>query len=218
MQVAVEAPLVDVSPGRRRGRYRPLKRAFDILVSVLGIIATAPLWALIALAIKLESPGPVFFVQDRIGLNGRPFKMFKFRSMTADAESLLEDLRHLNEADGPVFKIRDDPRVTRVGRLLRRTSLDELPQLINVLVGDMALVGPRPALPHELDAYRPEDWERLQVLPGLTCLWVINGRSNCDFDRWMDYDREYVRAASLWLDLVILVRTIAVVVSGRGAY
>lgn len=218
VQLTVEAPADRLAGVKHRKRYPQVKRAFDVVLSLVGIIATAPLWVLIIIAITLDSPGPVFFVQERAGFNGRPFKLFKFRSMVADAESQLDQVRHLNQADGPVFKIRDDPRITRVGIVLRRTSLDELPQLVNILLGHMALVGPRPALPQEVEQYRPEDWERLGVKPGLTCLWVIRGRSDCNFDRWMEYDREYVRRASFWLDLVILVRTLMVVASGRGAY
>ena len=218
VQLTVETPVVGLTDLKHRRYYPWIKRVFDFVLSLVGLLATIPLWLLIIAAIKLDSPGPVFFMQERAGLNGRPFRLFKFRSMVADAESQLENIRHLNQADGPVFKIRDDPRVTRVGLVLRRTSLDELPQLVNILLGHMALVGPRPPLPDEVANYRPEDWERLRVMPGLTCLWVIRGRSDCNFDRWMEYDREYVRHATLWLDLVILVRTLMVVVSGRGAY
>jgi lipopolysaccharide/colanic/teichoic acid biosynthesis glycosyltransferase len=218
VQATVVTPADALSHVKRGWRFPWFKRAFDILLSLAGILATVPLWILIIVAIKLDSPGPIFFIQERAGINGRSFKLFKFRSMVADAESQLAEVRHLNQADGPLFKIRDDPRITRVGAVLRRTSLDELPQLVNVVLGKMALVGPRPALPEEVAQYRPQDWERLSVMPGLTCLWVIRGRSDCDFDHWMDYDREYVRTASFWLDLVILVRTLMVVVSGRGAY
>lgn len=195
-----------------------LKRLLDIALSLLGIVATLPLWVLIAVAITIDSPGPVFFVQQRVGQYGRRFRFLKFRSMTADAESRLEGLRGSNEASGPVFKIRKDPRITRVGRVLRRTSLDELPQLINVLRGEMSLVGPRPSLPREVAEYRSEDRVRLQVKPGLTCLWVLRGRSDCDFNRWMEYDREYIRRFSLRLDLLIIVRTFWIVMTGRGAY
>jgi lipopolysaccharide/colanic/teichoic acid biosynthesis glycosyltransferase len=187
-------------------------------VSVLVLVLTFPLWAAIALAIMLDSSGPVLFVQERVRLNGRRFDMYKFRSMHAGAESRLDELRERNEAGGPVFKIRSDPRVTRIGRVLRRMSLDELPQLINVLRGDMSLVGPRPPLPCEVDQYRQGDFVRLTVKPGITCLWQISGRSDCDFDRWMEYDREYIRRLSFWLDVTILARTLWVVLIGRGAY
>jgi exopolysaccharide biosynthesis polyprenyl glycosylphosphotransferase len=197
---------------------RRAKRVLDVMLSVLALCATAPLWLVIAIAIKLDSPGPVVFVQERVGQYGQRFRFLKFRSMRVDAEARLAELAAHNEVTGPVFKMRNDPRVTRVGRILRRTSLDELPQLINVLRGEMSLVGPRPALPTEVVQYRPEDHIRLAVPPGLTCLWVLAGRSNCDFNRWMEYDREYIRRFSIRLDILILLRTIGIVISGRGAY
>jgi exopolysaccharide biosynthesis polyprenyl glycosylphosphotransferase len=217
---AAADPLIGLADVARRPVFSAsaLKRLFDVLLSLLGIIGTLPLWVMIAVAIRLDSPGPIFFVQERVGKDGHAFRFLKFRSMHPDAESKLVDLLPSNEADGPVFKMRNDPRVTRVGRILRRTSLDELPQLLNVLLGDMSLVGPRPALPSEVDRYRAEDRIRLSVKPGLTCLWVLRGRSNCNFDRWMEYDREYIRTSSLWLDLTILVRTVWIVLGGHGAY
>jgi lipopolysaccharide/colanic/teichoic acid biosynthesis glycosyltransferase len=212
-------PLLELAEvGRHRMTSSSIKRVLDVVLSVVGIVGTLPLWLVIAVAIKLDSPGPIIFVQERIGQDGRPFRFLKFRSMHLDAESRLDGLRASNEVDGPVFKMRNDPRVTRVGRLIRRTSLDELPQLLNVLLGEMSLVGPRPALAFEVRHYRPEDRIRLSVKPGLTCLWVLRGRSNCNFDRWMEYDREYIRRSSLWLDLTILVRTIWIVLGGHGAY
>jgi lipopolysaccharide/colanic/teichoic acid biosynthesis glycosyltransferase len=157
-------------------------------------------------------------MQERVGLHGRRFRFYKFRSMYVDAEQRLAEVQAHNEIDGPVFKMRNDPRVSRVGALLRRTSLDELPQLLNVLMGDMSLVGPRPPLPREVEKYRPSDLVRLSVKPGLTCLWQIRGRSNVGFDKWMEYDREYVRNMSFLLDVQILLRTVWVVISCRGAY
>lgn len=195
-----------------------LKRALDLLVASLGLIATLPIWLVIVLAIKLDSPGPAIFVQERVGRDGRRFRFYKFRSMYVDAEERLAELRNKNESTGPVFKIRKDPRMSRVGAILRRTSLDELPQLINVLNGDMSMVGPRPPLPREVEQYRPEDMVRLSVKPGLTCLWQVRGRSTLGFDTWMEYDREYVRDLSLWLDLKILVQTVGAVITCRGAY
>jgi lipopolysaccharide/colanic/teichoic acid biosynthesis glycosyltransferase len=206
-----------VAPGRRF-YYLVGKRLLDIVLSVVGLIGALPICLVIAIAIKLDTRGPVLFVQERVGLDGRRFKFYKFRSMTADAEARRKDLLPRNEADGPVFKIRNDPRITRVGRILRRTSLDELPQLMNVLRGEMTLVGPRPALVEEVAQYRPDDLVRLRVRPGLTCLWVIRGRSDCAFERWMEYDREYIARRSFWLDLSILIRTISIALSGRGAY
>ena len=195
-----------------------LKRAIDMLLATVGLVATIPIWVAICAAIRLESPGSPIFVQERVGRRGRRFRFYKFRSMYVDAESRLHEVLVHNETDGPVFKIRQDPRITRVGAFLRRTSLDELPQLLNVLKGDMSLVGPRPPLPREVDQYRPGDLVRLQVKPGLTCLWQVSGRSNVGFDQWMELDRQYVRQMSLWLDLSILARTVGAVLSMRGAY
>jgi exopolysaccharide biosynthesis polyprenyl glycosylphosphotransferase len=203
---------------RRLTRHDALKRLLDIVLASLGLLATLPVWLGIMLAIKGDSPGPAIFTQERVGMRGRRFRFHKFRSMYVDAESRLSEVLAHNETDGPVFKMRNDPRVTKVGAFLRRTSLDELPQLINVLRGDMSLVGPRPPLPREVEQYRPGDYVRLEVKPGLTCLWQICGRSQVGFDRWMEYDREYVTKMSLWLDLQILVRTVWVVLSCRGAY
>jgi exopolysaccharide biosynthesis polyprenyl glycosylphosphotransferase len=196
----------------------PLKRLLDLLLAVLGLIGTLPISIAVVVAIKLDSPGPAIFIQERVGLHGRRFRFFKFRSMYVDAEQRLAELQVHNEIDGPVFKMRHDPRVTKVGRFLRRTSLDELPQLLNVLNGEMSLVGPRPPLPREVEQYRPGDVVRLSVKPGLTCLWQISGRSEIGFDQWMELDREYVRNMSLWLDLRILAKTVLVVLSCRGAY
>jgi len=195
-----------------------LKRLLDLVIATLGLIGSLPLWLGIAIAIKLDSPGPLIHVQERVGLNGRRFRFFKFRSMYVDAEARLNSLLEHNEATGPVFKMRNDPRITRVGAILRRSSLDELPQLINILLGEMSLVGPRPPLPREVEQYRLSDYVRLAVKPGLTCLWQVSGRSNCSFDQWMELDREYVRNLSLKLDLTILARTVGAVLSGRGAY
>jgi exopolysaccharide biosynthesis polyprenyl glycosylphosphotransferase len=195
-----------------------LKRLVDVALTSLGLVAVLPIWLVIAVAIKLDSPGPVVFVQDRVGQHGRRFRFYKFRSMYIDAAERFASVQAHNEAEGPVFKMRKDPRVSRVGSFLRRTSLDELPQLINVLKGDMSLVGPRPPLPNEVAQYRPADLIRLSVKPGLTCLWQINGRSNVGFDRWMEYDREYVSNMSFWLDLRILARTVGAVLSMRGAF
>jgi exopolysaccharide biosynthesis polyprenyl glycosylphosphotransferase len=194
------------------------KRLLDVVLASLGLLGSLPLWLVVVLAIRLDSPGPAIFVQERVGRHGRRFRFHKFRSMFVDAEQRLADVLAGNEIDGPVFKIRNDPRVTKVGAFLRRTSLDELPQLINVLKGDMSLVGPRPPLPREVEQYRPSDIIRLSVKPGLTCLWQISGRSNVSFDQWMEYDREYIRNMSLWLDLGILVRTVGAVLTMRGAY
>jgi lipopolysaccharide/colanic/teichoic acid biosynthesis glycosyltransferase len=195
-----------------------LKRLLDVTIAGLVLLLTLPLWIAIAIAIRIDSTGPAIFVQHRVGLRGRRFRFYKFRSMTNGADSLKSDLRHLSEVDGPVFKIRVDPRVTRVGRILRQTSLDELPQLINVLRGEMSLVGPRPPVPEEVAQYRPSDMVRLAVKPGLTCWWQVRGRSTIDFDTWMAYDREYVYGLSFWVDVAILLRTAWAVISCRGAF
>jgi lipopolysaccharide/colanic/teichoic acid biosynthesis glycosyltransferase len=224
MQAAIEIPeqlAVDerIFRTRRFFRYRHgLKRLLDLVIATLGLVGSLPLWVVIAIAVKLDSRGPLIHVQERVGLNGRRFRFYKFRSMHVDAEARLQSLLQHNEATGPVFKMRNDPRVTRVGAILRRSSLDELPQLINVLLGEMSLVGPRPPLPREVDQYRLSDYVRLSVKPGLTCLWQISGRSNCSFDQWMELDRTYVQSLSLKLDLAILARTVWVVLSCRGAY
>ena len=214
---ALDPTIVTETAGRFSYRATG-KRMLDLVVAMLGLIGTLPIWLAVAIAIRIESPGPVLFAQERVGLNGRHFRFLKFRSMYVEAEQRLAALRDRNEVDGPVFKIRNDPRVTRVGRLLRRTSLDELPQLLNVIRGEMSLVGPRPPLPSEVEHYRPEDRVRLTVVPGITCLWQINGRSECSFDRWMEYDRQYIAGMSLWLDLSILTRTFWAVLNARGAY
>jgi lipopolysaccharide/colanic/teichoic acid biosynthesis glycosyltransferase len=215
----VESSLGVVWPARRKLRYEStIKRGLDLVLAVLGLVAIVPIWIAIVIAVKVDSPGPAIFVQDRVGHKGRRFRFYKFRSMYVDAEQRMADLQSKNEVSGPVFKMRRDPRVTRVGALLRRTSLDELPQLLNVLKGEMSLVGPRPALPNEVEQYRPTDVLRLGVKPGLTCLWQISGRSTVGFDRWMEYDREYVQSLSLRLDLSILLRTVGAVLSCKGAF
>lgn len=198
--------------------YLIAKRAMDIIICVATLVLLAPLWLLVALAIKLDSRGPILFRQLRVGKNHKPFFCLKFRSMTADAETRKSEVVHLNEVDGPVFKIRNDPRVTRVGRFIRKTSLDEFPQLINVLRGEMTMVGPRPPLPREVEQY--EEWmlRRLEVTPGLTCIWQISGRSNVSFEQWMRMDLRYIDTCSIAMDISILLRTIPAVLFGRGAY
>ena len=193
------------------------KRGMDVIITGIGLVVMSPLLLAIAIAIKVSSEGPVFFSQERVGLNGRIFKMYKFRSMVVNAEELKSKLAHLNEMGGPVFKITNDPRVTPVGRLLRKTSLDELPQLWNVFLGEMSLVGPRPPLPSEVNMYDPKHRKRLAVKPGITCVWQISGRNQVDFDEWMAMDAEYVDGWSLWMDVGILARTVPVVLGRRGA-
>jgi exopolysaccharide biosynthesis polyprenyl glycosylphosphotransferase len=194
------------------------KRSFDVVASAAGLLFVAPLLAVIALAIRLGGGGPVLFRQERVGLHRQRFKVLKFRTMVTGADLLLEELRDRNEADGPLFKLRDDPRVTRVGRSLRRYSLDELPQLWNVLKGEMSLVGPRPPLPREVEAY--EDWQldRLEVRPGITGLWQVSGRSELPFDEYVRLDLFYIENWSLAYDLFILTKTIPMLLAPRGAF
>ena len=194
------------------------KRALDIVLSVFALVVLAPLFLLIALGIKLSSPGPVLFSQMRVGKGGREFRFFKFRTMIDGAHLMHDDVLHLNELDGPALKIADDPRVHDFGTLLRRASLDELPQLWNVLRGDMSLVGPRPALPREVSDYQPHYLQRFSVLPGITGLWQVSGRANVPFRRWMAMDVWYARHWSPLFDLWILSRTVPAVIRGEGAW
>jgi exopolysaccharide biosynthesis polyprenyl glycosylphosphotransferase len=194
-----------------------VKRAFDVLVSAAVLLLLSPLLVGVAIAIKLDSPGPVFFRQRRVGLNGREFSLLKFRSMCLDAEARLAALRARNEMSGPVFKMTDDPRVTRVGQFIRRTSLDEFPQFLNVLSGEMSVVGPRPPIPSEVRQYQRWQRRRLSVKPGITCTWQISGRNDIDFERWMKLDLEYIDHWSLARDLQICMMTIPAVLSSRGA-
>jgi lipopolysaccharide/colanic/teichoic acid biosynthesis glycosyltransferase len=195
-----------------------LSRALDVTGALIGLTLLLPLFPFIVALIKLESSGPIFFRQERVGRLGRIFVCYKFRSMSSDAEKRKDELQHLNEATGAAFKIKDDPRITGVGRFLRRSSLDEFPQLWNVLRGEMAIVGPRPQIPVEVAEYSPQDALRLLVRPGLTCLWQVSGRSHLDFEEWMTLDREYVRRRSLRFDLFVLLRTLPAVIQRKGAY
>jgi exopolysaccharide biosynthesis polyprenyl glycosylphosphotransferase len=195
-----------------------LKRLMDMVLSFLGLIVLSPLLLIIAIAIKFTSDGPVLFKQKRVCLHGRRFIMYKFRSMVTNAEQRREELQRLNIMKGPVFKVKHDPRITTIGHFLRKTSLDELPQLWNVLLGDMSLVGPRPPLPTEVDMYKGWQRRRLSVKPGITCLWQISGRNKIiDFNKWVQLDLKYVDNWSLWLDIKILFKTIPVVIFERGA-
>lgn len=215
-QIVVLAPLPHAS---LRGKARLTKRAVDLLGAVFALLLLAPLLLLVALAIKIDSPGPVFFRQRRVGLNGRTFEMYKFRSMALDAEARKGELMPENEVkDGPIFKMKHDPRVTRVGRFIRRTSLDEFPQFVNVILGQMSLVGPRPPVPEEVALYTPEQWQRLSVMPGATGLWQVSGRSELSsFRAMLNLDLQYIRDWSLRADLWILLRTVRVVLRMEGA-
>jgi exopolysaccharide biosynthesis polyprenyl glycosylphosphotransferase len=195
-----------------------LKRLLDLSLSFVALIFLLPFMALIAAAIRLDAPGPVLFKQERVGKWGRTFICYKFRSMYLDAEKRKAELLHLNEADGVVFKMAKDPRVTRVGRIIRKLSLDELPQIFNVLKGEMSWVGPRPPVPYEVDNYKYEYMGRLDAIPGITGLQQVSGRSDLDFERWVELDLLYIEEQSLVKDIEILLKTIPAVISGRGAY
>lgn len=200
------------------GNYFSLKvkQILDFILTLIILILISPVMLLISVLIKLEDGGPVFFKQVRVGRHGRLFKCFKFRTMVVNAEELREKLMALNEVDGPVFKIKKDPRITKIGRFLRKTSLDELPQFFNVLFGDMSIVGPRPPIPAEVEQYERNLIRRLSINPGITCIWQVSGRNNIPFDRWMEMDMEYIDNWSLALDLKIILKTIKVVVRGDG--
>jgi exopolysaccharide biosynthesis polyprenyl glycosylphosphotransferase len=204
--------------GPHDGFLLRIKRIMDITISALALILLAPLFVMIGILIKIDLRGPIFFVQERVGYNKRRFEFYKFRTMTSDAEKRQAEMEHLNEVSGPVFKIKDDPRVTKIGKILRKTSMDELPQLFNVLKGDMSFVGPRPLPIRDYKRFE-KNWQkrRLSVRPGLTCLWQIQGRNELSFEKWIELDMEYIDHWSLLLDLKILVKTIPAVVRGTGA-
>ena len=201
-----------------RGSYL-FKTVVDVTCASLGILVLSPVFLVCAAVIRLESPGPVIFKQKRIGRDGRPFNFYKFRSMYIDAEQRRQELLKANESkDGVIFKMQKDPRVTRFGRFIRKFSIDELPQLFNVVVGDMSLVGPRPPLPSEVAEYTLEDRKRLTVKPGITCIWQVSGRSDIPFRQQVALDKEYIMSRSLWRDLWILLKTVPAVLTGKGAY
>lgn len=199
--------------------YLVSKRFIDILFSIVGIILLFPIFFIVAFLIKLEDrKGPVIFKQIRVGENGKKFRIYKFRSMVTNAEELKLLLANDNEASGPVFKMKQDPRVTKFGRFIRRTSIDELPQLINVLKGDMSLVGPRPPLPEEVEKYTSYEKQRLAVTPGLTCYWQVNGRSNTSFEQWVEMDLNYIQERNFLVDMKLIVKTVFVLVGSKDAY
>lgn len=219
LQTVGSIPLLCMEPVALNETKLLIKRSLDIALTVLSLPVVLPIMAVIALAIKLDSRGPVFFLQERVGLKKRQFKMIKFRSMICGAEKMLKEIEHLNEAEGPIFKMANDPRVTRVGRFLRKTSLDELPQLFNVLRGEMSLVGPRPMSLRDVNLFdRGIQRKRFSVKPGLTSLWAVSGRSKLSFSEWVKLDLEYISNWSLFLDISILVRTLPVVLKGSGAH
>jgi lipopolysaccharide/colanic/teichoic acid biosynthesis glycosyltransferase len=197
---------------------RAVKRVMDIAGSGVGLVMLAPVFGATALLIKLEDRGPIFYGQDRVGKWGRVFRMYKFRSMVVGADKMKDNLLENNESGGVIFKIKRDPRITRVGRIIRKLSIDELPQLYNVLKGDMSLVGPRPPVPREVAEYQLSDRRRLEIIPGLTCLWQVSGRSDINFEGQVTLDVQYLESQSLKGDIMLLLKTIPAVLSGRGAY
>ena len=198
--------------------YHICKRIMDVVCSAAALAVLSPIFLAVAVAIKLEDKGPVIFTQNRTGKDGRVFRMYKFRSMYVDAEKRRSELLARNEADGPLFKIADDPRVTKVGRFIRRTSIDELPQLVNILKGEMSIVGPRPLVTYEQNQCNEYQAQRLLVKPGLTCIWQVSGRSDTSFDELIEMDLEYIRNQSLLLDIKLILKTVVVVFTHKGAY
>lgn len=202
---------------KRNYFYLIMKRIMDVIVSSIGLILLSPLLIIVSILIKLESKGPIIFSQKRVGVNGQSFNMYKFRSMVVNAEELKKNLQHKNEMSGPMFKIKDDPRITEIGKFIRKTSIDELPQLFNVLKGDMSLVGPRPSLPDEVKEFETWMLERLEVKPGLTCYWQVMGRNEIDFEDWMKLDVRYVREKNIWIDIKLIFRTFFVLFGDKNA-
>ena len=202
----------------RKRIYEISKRAIDIIGAGSGLLLLSPVIVIVACAIKFTSKGPIFFSQKRVGKNGELFDMYKFRSMVVNAEELKEKLAHQNEMSGPMFKMKDDPRVTKVGKFIRKTSLDELPQLWNVLKGDMSLVGPRPSLHKEVVQFEKWMYRRLSVKPGLTCYWQVSGRNNIDFEDWMKLDIKYVDERNIWIDIKLIFKTVLVLFGDKNAH
>ena len=203
---------------RRNFIENSIKRLLDILIALSTLIFFSPFFVIVALLIKITSKGPIFYTQTRVGRGGSEFEMIKFRSMVVNASDMKIDLSHANEMDGPVFKMKNDPRITSIGRFIRKHSIDELPQIINILKGEMSVVGPRPPLPKEVVEYQDWQKQRLAVTPGLTCIWQVSGRNNLSFEEWMNMDIEYIENWSLLLDIKLIFKTFAVVFSGDGAY
>ena len=197
--------------------YRITKRIIDIVGSSIGLILLSPVFLITAIAIKVDSKGPVFYSQKRVGLNGKVFKMYKFRSMVVNAENLLEKLKDKNEMDGPMFKIKEDPRITKMGNFIRKTSIDELPQIYNVLRGKMSLVGPRPNLPKEVEKFSEYQRKKLIVAPGLTCYWQVMGRNTLEFEDWIKLDIKYIEDRSTFLDVVLIFKTFKVLLGDKDA-
>lgn len=197
--------------------YVFFKRSLDILGSIIGLVLLSPIFFIVSALIKIESNGPIFFVQKRVGVNGKEFNMYKFGSMVVNAEKLKEKLKNKNEMSGPMFKIKDDPRITKIGKFIRKTSIDELPQLVNVLKGEMSLVGPRPSLPSEVKEFKSWMLRRLDVKPGITCYWQVMGRNRIGFEDWMKLDVKYVEDRSFWLDIKLIFNTFFVLFGDENA-
>ena len=216
--MAMERLKVNPAKVNDRPFYHVVKRLFDIVASICGLILLSPLFLFLVIKIRSEDGGPAFYSQERIGKNEKPFKMWKFRSMVVDADKMLDKLEDQNEIDGAMFKIKDDPRITKIGHVIRKYSLDELPQLWNVLIGDMSLVGPRPPLPSEVEEYTNYDKQRLTVMPGCTGLWQVTRRSEADFDEMVWLDIVYINHSGAWEDLKLIVKTVLVMIHPNGAY
>ena len=216
--MAMERLKVNPAKVNERPFYHVVKRLFDIVASACGLILLSPLFLLLVIKIRSEDGGPAFYSQERIGKDEKPFKMWKFRSMVVDADKMLDKLEDQNEIDGAMFKIKDDPRVTKIGHVIRKYSLDELPQLWNVLIGDMSLVGPRPPLPSEVEEYTNYDKQRLTVMPGCTGLWQVTRRNEADFDEMVWLDIVYINHSGLWEDLKLIIKTVLVMIHPNGAY
>ena len=216
--MAMERLKVNPAKVNDRPFYHVVKRLFDIVVSACGLILLSPLFLFLVIKIRSEDGGPAFYSQERIGKNEKPFKMWKFRSMVVDADKMLDELEDQNEIDGAMFKIKDDPRVTKIGHVIRKYSLDELPQLWNVLIGDMSLVGPRPPLPSEVAEYTDYDKQRLTVMPGCTGLWQVTKRNEADFDEMVWLDIVYINHSGMWEDLKLIIKTVLVMINPIGAY
>ena len=216
--MAMERLKVNPAKVNERPFYHVVKRLFDIVASACALILLSPLFLFLVIKIRSEDGGPAFYSQERIGKDEKPFKMWKFRSMVVDADKMLDKLEDQNEIDGAMFKIKDDPRVTKIGHVIRKYSLDELPQLWNVLIGDMSLVGPRPPLPSEVEEYTNYDKQRLTVMPGCTGLWQVTRRSEADFDEMVWLDIVYINHSGVWEDLKLIIKTVLVMVHPNGAY
>lgn len=208
---------IDITISSSTKFYKIIKRVTDVLFAIIGIICLLPVLLLIAILIKVDSKGPIIFKQKRVGYKGKEFEMYKFRSMIVNAEELKERLVAQNEMSGPMFKMKEDPRVTKIGRIIRKTSLDEIPQLINVIRGEMSLVGPRPSLPNEVKEFQGWMMKRLDVRPGLTCYWQVSGRNDIDFEEWMKLDVKYVEECNILVDIKLILKTVLVLFGDKHA-